>query len=128
MKTEPNHRIEINNGIVQLLTPNKRTMKYDRKVIGELRRDGDLINLFKIEKEKDRFQKTDAWGVNLELFEMITGTINIKTELGVYRIDKQKADLWKRIFYFKEKGIEPRCFIPVKAFEFTKLEQNDTTN
>lgn len=113
--------LEIVKGQAYLLIKNKNTYKYDKKLIGELRRDGEKINLFKIEKEKDRFRKTDAWGFNYELFQMVTGTINVKSELGIYRISKEDAQIWHRVFHFKEQNIELRCFVPVSKFTFTPI-------
>ena len=115
-------KLEIIGSKAFLLKRNKKLLKWEKKLIGELRRSGDLINLFKIEKEKDRFKKTDSWGINYELFQLITGTINIKTEIGIYRIGKREAQIWHRVMHFKEQGYETQCFVPVSRFTFTKIE------
>lgn len=102
---------------------NAANTRTTRKLIGELRKQDGKINLFKVSKEKDRLQKLDAWGINYDLFQLITGSINIKTEQGIYRIDKSMAQIWHRVMYFKEQGYEPQCFVPVSKFTYTQITQ-----
>lgn len=112
-------QLQIVKGKAYLLTRNRATYKYDRKLVGELCRQGELVSLYKHERERDRFHKTDAWGINYELFQLVTGTINIKSEAGIYRIDKRTAEIWHRVMHFKQQNLELQCFIPVSKFTFT---------
>lgn len=114
--------LEIVKGKAYLMTRNKKTFRFDKKLIGELVREGEKISLYKFEKEKDRFKKTDAWGINYDLFQLVTGTINIKSEAGIYRIDKATAQIWHRVMHFKNQNLELQCFVPVSKFTFTPIQ------
>ena len=53
-----------------------------------------VLSYYKHEKEKDVFRKTNAWSINYNVLQYLPNNnsmINIKSEQGIYRINKQKA-------------------------------------
>lgn len=95
----------------------------DRK-IGILHKKPDgTINYYKEEKEKDTFRKNNSWSICWEIFKMVTGKINYRSEKGVYRIDITKAKEVGSFLWFLKTGIEKKFYIPKEHWTFEPFVQ-----
>lgn len=77
------------------------------------------LSYYKHDHESQVFRKADAWSVNWALLSYLPrdeSTINIRTELFIYRITKKEALERGSFLYFKESGIEKKFYIPRRYF------------
>ena len=103
------------NTTIVLAGENKRVRK-----IGQFVKTNNVINFFKTENESDTFIKTNAWSIPYALFKFIEGTINIRTEIGIYRISKEEAIQYGSFLHFKDSGYEQKYYIPKSYWQFER--------
>jgi len=75
-------------------------------------------SFFKEEEERHRYKKADAWSIPYSLLTKLDGTLNIRTEKGVYRIKAADALKYGDFLHFKNTGIEKKMYIPVDHWDF----------
>ena len=75
-------------------------------------------SLYKEEKEKGRYMAFDAWSIPYALLERLDGTLNFRTEKGIYRISVEDAKKHGNFLHFKVTGIERKIYIPISFWDF----------
>ena len=87
--------------------PNRKPRK-----IGEIINIKDYIVYKKFEKEKDIYQKTNAWSVPVEVFERVDG-IWFYTNENDYKIMVKTAKEKMHYLTFSNSGYERKVYIPL---------------
>ena len=102
--------------VVLQLNSEKRTRR-----LGFLaKNENGILSYYKHEKEKDVFRKTNAWSINYNVLQYLPNNnsmINIKSEQGIYRINKQKALDVGDFMFFKSSGIEKKIYVQKFFFD-----------
>ena len=102
--------------VVLQLNSEKRTRR-----LGFLaKNENGVLSYYKHEKEKDVFRKTNAWSINYNILQYLpypNSMINIKSEQGIYRINKQKALDVGDFMFFKSSGIEKKIYVQKIFFD-----------
>jgi hypothetical protein len=93
--------------------------------IGKLSKVNNRTCYFKEEKESDTFRKNNSWSVNYELLKYIDGTINYRTEKGIYRIEKDRALEIGSFLWFQKSNVERKFYIPKDYWKFEPLIINN---
>ncbi len=77
----------------------------------------------KVVKEENRFRKTDAWGLNWDVLELLPleAVIRLRSEIATYMIMAREAKSAGDFLFFKTQGFERQFFIPVSAFSVQPL-------
>ena len=72
----------------------------------------------KIVKEVNRFRKTDSWGLNWAVLEVLPSeaVIRLRSEKSVYMINAGDARARGDFLHFKTQGFERQFFIPISVF------------
>lgn len=116
----------------------------DRRLILKLNSDGknrnigviakdkrSKISYFKEEKERDAYQKMDAWSLNWSVVSWLPdddSTINIKSETAIYRITKSYALACGQFLYHKQSGIEKKLYIPKRYWSIEPFAIDDLSD
>ena len=77
-----------------------------------------VYSFYKHEKEQDKHHKTNSWSIPYGLLMKLDGTLNIKTNKGIYRIDVDHAKKYGRFLHFKQSGFEKKIYIPIPFWSF----------
>lgn len=126
-----NHFIYKNNDGVIVIDENKRLIlklnsEERKRNIGCIALDRrKKLSYFKEEKEKDAYQKMDAWSLNWSVVSWLPeddSTINIKSETAIYRITKAYAILCGKFLYHKQSGIEKKIYVPKRYWKIEYLQ------
>ena len=87
--------------------------------IGQLIKHKDgKYSFFKDEEERHRYKKANAWSIPHALLTKLDGSLNIRTEKGIYRILAKEAISHGDFLHFKTTGIEKKIYIPVEYWNF----------
>lgn len=89
--------------------------------IGKLAKVNDRICYYKEEKESDTFRKNNSWSINYELLKHIDGTVNYRSEKGIYRIEKEKAIQSGSFLWFQKSNIERKIYVPKEFWKFEPI-------
>jgi hypothetical protein len=72
----------------------------------------------KVVKESNRFRKTNSWGLNWAVLEVLPSeaVIRLRSELATYLITGGDARAKGDFLHFKTQGFERQFFVPIEAF------------
>tara|TARA_R100000093_G_C1945641_1_gene74391 strand:+ start:248 stop:631 length:384 start_codon:yes stop_codon:yes gene_type:complete len=99
---------------------NLKRDKYPRRIGQILNHSNGKISYFKDEEEIHIYRKANAWSIPYTLAKALSGSINIRTEKGIYRITAKDALEHGSFLHFKTQGIEKKIYIPIEKFTFEK--------
>lgn len=110
-KDKSGNALYIVNDVVNLKLVNKN---YSIKLGQLFKHKNGKYSLFKEDKEKGVYRKTNAWSIPFKLLEKLDESVNIRTEKAIYRISVSDALKFGSFLHFKSSGIEQKIYIPIK--------------
>ena len=111
---EQGNSLIVENNIVTLKLKNQNFSV----TLGIIHRKDGVYSLYKEEKENGKYRKTDSWSIPYNLLMKLDGTLNFRTEKGIYRIDVDHAKKYGSFLHFKQSGFEKKIYIPIAFWNF----------